>query len=327
MATAALTTLQTGYTFTDLLPPSYYDSALREDLRRGLPQPEIEFSPMWFYDAVGSDLFEQICALDSYYPTRVERGILAAHANTIARLSDAHTLIELGSGSSVKTRLLLDALRGTLREYIPLDVSATALHQACTDLSPHYPGLALHAIRSDFTTTVELPERTGPRLLVFLGSTIGNFRPTERVAFLKRLRRSMSSGDLLLLGTDLIKPEATLVAAYNDATTAKWNLNVLEVFNRAGCDFDRGGFGHVALWNDRYERIEMRLRARRTQVISNPSLGVQVRIAEGQDLLTEVSHKFTKDRVVTELAAAGLETRAWLTDTDQQFAVSLSAPL
>ena len=325
-----MTTTTLGYQYTDLLPDTYYEHALRADLRRGLSSPDNkQISPTWFYDARGSDLFEQITQLDSYYPTRCEHQILTRRAATIADLTRAQTLIELGSGSSLKTQLLLDALGPTLESYIPLDVSSTALRQACDRLAPLYPELQVHGIRTDFHTTLELPARTGPRLFAFLGSTIGNLQhPQARVQFLDRLRTTMLPGDHLLLGADLVKDPATLVAAYDDPTTAQFNLNVLAVINReTGADFNPGIFTHTAPWNPATEQIEMRLRSNVDQVVNLPALDMTVPFTAGEDLLTEISAKFTRSRVTTELAAARMTLRAWYTDPDQMFGLALAAPV
>ncbi|NUP37229.1 MAG: L-histidine N(alpha)-methyltransferase, partial [Streptomyces sp.] len=282
--------------------------------------------PKWFYDAHGSELFEQITELPEYYPTRAEREILIARSAEIAAATHARTLIELGSGSSEKTRYLLDALTG-LHTYVPVDVSESALTQAGQTLVAERPGLQVHALIADFTASVTLPDTPGPRLIAFLGGTIGNLLPVERAAFLASIRSLLSPGDALLLGTDLVKDEKVLVRAYDDAAgvTAAFNKNVLTVVNRElGADFDPGAFDHVALWDTANEWIEMRLRSRTAQSVKIPALDLAVDFDAGEELRTEVSAKFRKEGVRTELSAAGLELAHWWTDEEGRFALSLS---
>ncbi|WP_460071737.1 L-histidine N(alpha)-methyltransferase [Streptomyces sp. YKOK-I1] len=308
------------------LPEDATDAALRADVLRGLTTAPKTLPPKWFYDARGSELFERITELSEYYPTRAEREILVDRADDIARAARARTLVELGSGSSEKTRHLLDALTG-LATYVPVDVSESALTQAGHALIAERPGLDVHALIADFTKEVALPDTPGPRLLAFLGGTIGNLLPAERAVFLGSLRALLSPGDTLLLGTDLVKDEEVLVRAYDDAAgvTAEFNKNVLAVVNRElGADFDPGAFDHVALWDARSEWIEMRLRSRTEQTVKIPTLGLAVDFAPGEDLRTEVSAKFREEGVRTELAAAGLELTHWWTDGARRFALSLS---
>ncbi len=316
------------------LPPGFLAESLRGDARSGLTSREKTLPPKWFYDAQGSALFEKITELPEYYPTRAEREILHATAGQIAALTRARTLVELGSGSSEKTRVLLDALRaaGTLRCYVPVDVSEPALVAAADALSAEYPGLDVRAVLSDFTEHLGLPadgDAPAPRLVAFLGSTIGNLLPGERASFLARLRARVSPGDFFLLGTDLVKDPATLVAAYDDeaGVTAEFNKNVLAVLNaELGADFDRDGFEHVAVWDAEAEWIEMRLRSLSAQSVHLPGIGLTVSFAEGEEMRTEVSAKFRREGVRAELAEAGFSMRAWWTDAAGQFGLSLSAP-
>ncbi len=316
------------------LPPGFLAESLRGDARSGLTSREKSLPPKWFYDAQGSALFEKITELPEYYPTRAEREILHATAGQIAALTRARTLVELGSGSSEKTRALLDALRaaGTLRCYVPVDVSEPALVAAADALSAEYPGLDVRAVLSDFTEHLGLPadgDAPAPRLVAFLGSTIGNLLPGERASFLARLRAGVGPGDFFLLGTDLVKDPATLVAAYDDeaGVTAEFNKNVLAVLNaELGADFDRDGFEHVAVWDAGAEWIEMRLRSLSAQTVHLPGIGLTVSFAEGEEMRTEVSAKFRREGVRAELAAAGFSMRAWWTDSAGQFGLSLSAP-
>ena len=317
------------------LPPDFLASSLREDARAGLSASPKSLPPKWFYDANGSALFEKITELPDYYPTRAERAILRAAAGEIAAASRADTLVELGSGSSDKTRLLLDALRsaGTLRSYIPVDVSEAALADAGRRLIAEYPDLSVLALVSDFGHDLGLPADDGyghpPRMIAFLGSTIGNMLPAERAGFLARLRASVSAGDTLLLGTDLVKDPARLVAAYDDpaGVTAAFNKNVLAVLNtELGADFDPDTFDHVALWDPQAEWIEMRLRSSLAQQVRLPAIGLTVAFGEGEEMRTEVSAKFRREGVESELAAAGFVLRSWWTDPDGLFGLSLSVP-
>jgi L-histidine Nalpha-methyltransferase len=316
------------------LPPGFLAESLRADARRGLGSDPKSLPPKWFYDAQGSALFDKITELHEYYPTRAEREILAVHAAPIAALTGARTLVELGSGSSDKTRLLLDALRsaGTLRCYVPVDVSEPALVAAGDALSAEYPGLDVRAVISDFEEHLGFPadgDVPAPRLIAFLGSTIGNLLPDQRAAFLAQVRAGLRPGDFFLLGTDLVKDPATLVAAYDDdsGVTAEFNKNVLAVLNaELGADFDPDEFEHVAVWDAAAEWIEMRLRSLAAQSVHVPAIGLTVRFAAGEEMRTEVSAKFRLPGVHAELAAAGLDMRAWWTDSAAQFGLSLSVP-
>ncbi|MET9118559.1 L-histidine N(alpha)-methyltransferase [Streptomyces longwoodensis] len=314
------------FRITRTLPEDATDAALRADVLHGLTTTPKTLPPKWFYDAHGSALFELITDLPEYYPTRAEREILDARATEIATASGARTLVELGSGSSEKTRLLLDALTG-LRAYVPVDVSESALTGAGQALAAERPRLEVHALIADFTRPLELPDTPGPRLVAFLGGTIGNLLPAERARFLASVRALLAPGDALLLGTDLVKDEQVLVRAYDDAAgvTAAFNKNVLAVVDRElGADFDLDAFDHVALWDAEQEWIEMRLRSRTAQTVKVPALGLAVDFAAGEELRTEVSAKFRQDGVRAELAEAGLELSHWWTDTDGRFALSLS---
>jgi L-histidine N-alpha-methyltransferase len=327
------------------LPAGYRAASLRADALAGLTATPKSLPPKWFYDAQGSALFEKITELPEYYPTRAERAILRAAAPDIAALTGATTLVELGSGSSEKTRLLLSALRdaGTLRGYVPVDVSGSALAAAGDALAAEYPGLAVHAVVADFDKYLGVPSdadgvtgngaadgtAAGPRLVAFLGSTIGNMVPAERGVFLRRVRAMLRPGDAFLLGTDLVKDPAVLVAAYDDSAgvTAAFNKNVLAVLNaELGADFDLDAFDHVAVWDAGREWIEMRLRAASAQSVLVRDLGLTVKFAAGEEMRTEVSAKFREAGVRTELAAAGLSMRSWWTDEDGQFGLSLAVP-
>ncbi|MEU1473495.1 L-histidine N(alpha)-methyltransferase [Streptomyces sp. NPDC005761] len=314
------------FLLTRTLPVDATDAALRADVLHGLTRYPKTLPPKWFYDACGSELFEEITRLPEYYPTRAEREILIDRAAEIAAASGARTLIELGSGSSEKTRHLLDALP-ELHSYVPVDVSESALRGAANSLLAERPELSVHALIADFTAELSLPDTPGPRLVAFLGGTIGNLLPDERAAFLSSVRSLLSPGDTLLLGTDLVKDEEVLVAAYDDAAgvTAAFNRNVLSVVDRElGADFAPDDFEHVARWNPQQEWIEMRLRARRALTVKIPELDLLVSFEAGEEVRTEVSAKFRKDGVRDELAAAGMRLSQWWTDSAGRFALSLA---
>ncbi len=303
--------------------------ALRRDVRDGLTQTPKSLPPKWFYDTVGSDLFDQITRLPEYYPTRAEAQILRARSAEIAAASGADTLVELGSGTSEKTRMLLDALRdnGSLRRFIPFDVDAGVLNAAGAAIQREYPGIEIDAVCGDFEEHLDEIPRVGRRLVAFLGSTIGNLTPGPRADFLSALSDTLQPGDSLLLGTDLVKDVGRLVRAYDDSAgvTAKFNRNVLAVVNRElDADFDLEAFEHIARWNAEEERIEMWLRATSEQRVHIAALDLAVDFAAGEEMLTEVSCKFRPDGVEAELAAAGLRRTHWWTDPAGDFGLSLS---
>ncbi|MGW2304158.1 L-histidine N(alpha)-methyltransferase [Streptomyces sp. NPDC001809] len=315
------------FQLTRTLAPDAAGANLRADVLHGLNRSPKELPPKWFYDARGSELFEEITRLPEYYPTRAEREILKERAPDIAAATGARTLVELGSGSSEKTRFLIDALLPGLDAYVPVDVSESALTGAAESLLDERPGLHVHALVADFTRGLALPGTPGPRLVAFLGGTIGNLLPGERRTFLRSVRAMLTPGDALLLGTDLVKDEATLVAAYDDpaGVTAAFNKNVLTVIDRElGADFDPDAFTHVAVWDDEREWIEMRLRARRALTVKIPELDLAVPFAAGEEMRTEVSAKFRQAGVRAELAEADLELDRWWTDSAGRFALSLA---
>jgi L-histidine Nalpha-methyltransferase len=308
------------------------ERTLAEDVLDGLTKPFKEIPPKHFYDARGAELFDRICELPEYYPTRCERAILEQRSDEIATLTEAAELVELGSGTAAKTRLLLDALRdeGTLRRYVPIDVTESMVRDCAEALVEEYPGLRVHGIVGDFERHlghVPKPE-DGPRIVAFLGGTIGNFPPGSRRRFLRSMSRLLRPGvDFLLLGTDLVKDAATLEAAYDDAAgvTAEFNRNVLRVINRElDADFDVEAFEHVAFYDRDREWIEMRLRASRRMDVHVGALGLDVSFAAREEMRTEISAKFTPERLRGDLAAAGLRLFEVLTEDEGMFALSLS---
>ncbi|GAA2191550.1 L-histidine N(alpha)-methyltransferase [Micromonospora lupini] len=309
------------------LEPQDLERGLRQDVRAGLTAEAKWLPPKWFYDSRGSELFEEITRLPEYYPTRAERAVLAEHAPDVASLTGAKTLIELGSGSSEKTRLLLDAFtrRGGLGTFVPLDVSVSALLGSTAQIAADYPGLRVRGIVGDFTRQLDRLPTGGGRLVVFLGGTIGNLLPAERADFLAAMRAALEAGDWLLLGTDLVKDPSVIVPAYDDAAgvTAEFNRNVLYVINRElGADFDPEAFAHVAHWDPDHEWIEMRLRATRPMRVR--VLDLTVEFAAGEELRTEVSAKFRPEGVAAELRDAGFAAAQFWTDPDGLFGVTLA---
>lgn len=303
--------------------------ALRRDVRAGLTATPKTLPPKWFYDSAGSDLFDQITRLPEYYPTRAEAEILRDRSAEIAAASGADTLVELGSGTSEKTRTLLTALRdrGALRRFIPFDVDATVLRSAGAALQDEYPGLEIDAVCGDFEEHLGKIPGDGTRLIAFLGSTIGNLTAGPRADFLAALADSMAPGDTLLLGTDLVKDPGRLVRAYDDSAgvTARFNRNVLTVVNRElAADFPVDAFDHVARYNAAEQRIEMWLRAGHAHDVHIDALDLTVPFAAGEEMLTEVSCKFRPEDVAAELAAAGLRRTHWWTDAAGDFVLSLA---
>jgi len=313
------------------LEPGALAAQMARDVRAGLTGEPKTLPPKYFYDARGSQLFDQITRLPEYYPTRTERAILEARVHDIARLTAAETLVELGSGTSEKTRLLLEALTsaGTLQRFVPFDVDPAVLEGASAAVAQEFPTLEVEPVVGDFERHLrELPQHPR-RLLAFLGSTIGNLDPGQRATFLGHVRRTLTSGDALLLGTDLVKDPARLVAAYDDArgVTADFNKNVLSVLNRElGADFDLDAFAHVAVWDAGREWIEMRLESVWAQPVRLEALDLELQFQEGEQVRTEISAKFRREGITEELAAAGMGVTHWWSDKDSDFALSLSVP-
>jgi L-histidine Nalpha-methyltransferase len=307
------------------------ERALADDVLDGLTRPFKEIPPKHFYDARGAELFDRICELPEYYPTRAEAAILRARSDAVAARTGAAELVELGSGTAAKTRLLLAALSeaGTLRRYVPLDVTEAMVRDTAEALTREFDGLAVHGIVGDFERHLgHVPRPEGPRLVAFLGGTIGNFTPGTRRRFLRRVARLLRPGhDHLLLGADLVKDHAVLEAAYDDAAgvTAEFNRNVLHVINRElDADFEVDAFDHVAFYDREHEWIEMRLRAQRRMDVRVAALGLDVSFAAREELRTEISAKFTRARLTADLGAAGLEVVELMTDPDGLFALALA---
>ena len=304
---------------------------MRADALRGLQGSQKSIPPVWFYDERGSRLFEEITLLPEYYPTRAERKLLEAHAPAIAELAKADTLVELGAGACDKTRVLLSALQeaGTLSRYIPFDVSDEFLRSAADTLSAEFDSLELHLVIGDFHHHLgEIPD-DGRRMIAFLGGTIGNLDPAQRARFLFDLNCTMSSDDSLLLGTDLVKDRTRLVAAYDDAAgvTAEFNRNVLHVLNeQLGGNFEPDRFRHVALWNEEEQWIEMRLQADEAGDVSLTDAGITVHFDKGEDLLTEISAKFTPSGIEAELVQAGFVVEEMWGATEGEFLLTLAHP-
>ncbi|MDX6699139.1 MAG: L-histidine Nalpha-methyltransferase [Solirubrobacteraceae bacterium] len=301
---------------------------LADDVLDGLTRPFKEIPPKHFYDSRGSELFERICELPEYYPTRTETAILAERAGEIvAAAGEPVELVELGSGSTRKARMLLDAM-GAPRRYVPVDVSERMVREAAGELAADYPGLEVHGVVGDFERHLgEVPRPRGRRLVALLGGTIGNFPPGSRRRLLRDVRRMLGPGDRFLLGADLVKDPAVIQAAYDDAAgvTAEFNRNLLHVLNRElGADFDPDEFDHVAFYDARHEWVEMRLRARRAQSVWVAGLGLGVEFAEGEELRTEISAKFTPERLRADHAAAGMELDGLWTDDARLFGLSLA---
>jgi L-histidine N-alpha-methyltransferase len=308
------------------------ERSLANDVLDGLTRPFKELPPKHFYDSRGSELFERICEQPEYYPTRSERSILESRAAEIVSATGAGELVELGSGAADKARILLAAMAdaGTLQRYVPLDVSEVVVRDAAAQLVDEYPELRVHGVIGDFERhldRVPAPLDGVPRVVALLGGTIGNFPPGTRRRLLRSVGALLGPRDRLLLGTDLVKDPAVIEAAYDDAqgVTAEFNRNVLHVINRElDADFTPEQFDHVAFFDRRHEWIEMRLRAQRPCSVLIGDLGLRVEFAAGEELRTEISAKFTRARIESDYAAAGLVLDRWYTDEDEHYALSLA---
>jgi len=321
-----------AYTIDIHLGPADLEAALRRDVLRGLTASPKHLPPKWHYDERGSALFDAITRLPEYYLTRCERSILDAHAGDIAAAARADTLIELGSGTSEKTRLLLSAMSaaGTLDRFVPFDVDEATLRSAAAAIAAEYPSIQVHAVVGDFERHLPLLPAGGRRMVAFLGSTIGNLAPAVRSQFLTDLAAALAPGDMLLLGVDLMKSPDRILAAYNDpgGVTAAFSRNILCILNnRLDADFEPEAFDHVPRWDAVTEWVDIRLRARTAQTVRIAALDLRVEFAEGEEMHTEISAKFRRDRLEEELAGAGLEVRRWWTDPGDGFGVALAIRL
>jgi L-histidine N-alpha-methyltransferase len=302
---------------------------MAQEVRDGLARPLKELPPKYFYDARGSALFDRITELPEYYPSRCEREILNRHAPEI--VSGAAELVELGSGTASKTRALLYAMAGAgkLRRYVPFDVDRTVVEACASELTTAYPGLDVHGVVGDFGRDLHRIPGGDQRLFAFLGGTIGNLYRPDRVAFLAGVRELMEPRDRLIVGTDLVKDRSFLEAAYNDSQglTAEFNRNVLRVLNHGlGADFEPEAFEHVAFFDEANSWIEMRLRATGAQHVRIDGADLDVTLADGEEMRTEISTKFTREAVESELREAGLRLERFFTDGGGLFGLALAAP-
>jgi L-histidine N-alpha-methyltransferase len=307
---------------------------MARDVRAGLCEYPKKLAPKYFYDERGSRLFERITELPEYYPTRAERQILERRSAEILDAAGCPgTLIELGSGSAAKTRHLLSAMRDcdSLDTYVPVDISEEITQRTAAALVDEYPGLVVHGLVCDFEQHLErVPHGTDRRMIAFLGGTVGNLYPRQRQAFLERIAALLGPDDHLLLGTDLIKERVRLEAAYNDSAgvTAEFNKNVLAVLNHElGADFDLDSFEHVARYDAEAERMDIRLRSLVDQEVRLDGLDLEISFAGGEEMRTEISTKFTRERLESVYAGAGLELRGWFTDGAGDYALSLACPV
>jgi L-histidine N-alpha-methyltransferase len=306
-------------------------TSFANDVRRGLSAKPRFLPPKYFYDAKGSVLFDQICELPEYYPTRTEESILEARGADIVDTAGATALVELGSGSSLKTEHLLRPLLASMGEalYVPIEFSESAVREASVRLVGEYPGLMVHGVIGDFEKHLGGLPNADARLFAFLGGTIGNFTPDEMLFFLKRLAFLAEPNDSLLVGIDLVKDKDELEAAYNDSAgvTAEFNKNVLSSINTSlAGNFDLEAWEHVAFFDEENEWIEMRLRSTRNQAVRIAAIDLTLDFVAGEEIRTEISRKFTRDGFVSALEEAGLELKDWYTDENERFALALSGP-
>jgi L-histidine Nalpha-methyltransferase len=313
------------------LPADFAHHALCEDAREGLLADPKYLPARWCRDEQGAKLFAELTRQPEYYLARAEKTILSSKAAEISALAQADTLVELGAGAAERSRPLLDAMRdaGRLVRYVPVDINEQALRAGGEALAVDHPELEVRAVVADFAQHSDRLPREGRRLVTLLGGLFGGFEPDPRARLLRSLRESTGPDDTLLVGVDLVKSETLLLAAHDDeqGLTAAYHRNLLHVLNRElAADFDAEAFEHVVTWNAEREWVETRLRARTEQEVTLSELGVTVRFAAGEDLRTEITAKFQKDRVVSELADAGFAAKHWWTDPEGRFALSMSKP-
>ncbi|MCS6924347.1 MAG: L-histidine N(alpha)-methyltransferase [Candidatus Binatia bacterium] len=303
-------------------------SQLRADVARGLCQTQKALPPRYFYDARGSQLFEQICQQPEYYLTRTERAILQRHAADILDIVEECSVVELGSGSAVKTRLLFDesVRRGYHLHYVPIDISESMLRKTAQRLQAEYAQMRIEGLVADYLHGLAALPAASRRLVLFLGSNLGNFTPAEQERFFTQLVAVLQRGDCLVLGLDLRKPVEILEAAYNDraGVTAAFNLNLLRRLNRElRANFDLTTFSHLAFYNRQLHQIEMHLRSEIAQEVAIADLGMRVPFRTGETIHTEISRKFDAEEVRTQLHAYGLQECAAWTDERAWFLVAL----
>jgi len=314
------------------LPPGGPLSGMAADVRAGLTKPFKELSPRYFYDERGSELFGEITRLPEYYPTRAERSILESHSPAIVAVAGGPaTLIELGSGSAEKTRVLLDAMRdaGSLEAYAPVDISEEITRRTSEEIAGEY-GITVHGLVCDFELDLERVPLEGPRVVALLGGTIGNFAPAQRASFLRRVANLLGPEDRFLLGTDLVKDRTVLEAAYDDSAgvTAEFNKNVLAVLNRElGANFDLDAFEHTVFWDADNLWVDIRLRSLARQDVEISDLDMLVPFDRGEEMRTEISTKYAREGLEGIYREAGLELAAWFTDPDELFGLSLARAL
>ena len=311
------------------LSPTFQTEELEKDVREGFAKSLKELPSKWLYDERGSELFEEITMLEEYYLTRREREILSTYAKEIAEITQADTLVELGSGNSEKTLILLEAMNelGHCSRFVPFDVSESALEASIKTVTKAHSKIEVHGVLGDFHHHLEKIPHYGKSLIIFLGGTIGNFRPTERKEFISSVVSSMDSGDYFLLGTDLVKDKETLEAAYNDSkgVTAEFNLNMLRVLNQElDGDFKLGNFSHRSFYNEDEQWIEMRLKSECQQEVVLDKLNMCVSFSPGEEILTEISAKFLKVEIAEELEAVGFQVEQQWTDVAGDYLITLA---
>jgi L-histidine N-alpha-methyltransferase len=306
------------------------ERALADDVLDGLNHHFKDLPPKHLYDTKGALLFEDICEQPEYYPTRTERKILEDNAAAMIELTGATELVELGSGTAAKTRLLLRAMddAGHLDLYVPIDVTESMVQESASEIAAEFPSVCVHGIVGDFERHLgHVPPPSGPRIVMVLGGTIGNLTQGKRRSFLRSLAPLVGADGYIMIGTDLVKDPKIIEAAYNDAAgvTAAFNLNVLDVINRElHADFDVGSFEHVAFFDRQREWIEMRLRAKRAMRVRVDDLDLTVSFADGEEMRTEISTKFTPERLESDLQSAGLESVSQFRDEHDLYALTLA---
>ena len=317
-------------TVSHLTAPTDHHAQMIEDVRHGLTAYRKHLASKYFYDKRGSELFEEITRLPEYYLTEAETEILAGRADGIMTEFQPDEMLELGSGSSLKTRMLIESMyrnsRG--RRYVPIDISEEAIRTAASRICDDYPWLEVEGLVGDYVPDLTKIRRRGRRLVVFLGSTIGNYVPTLRHSLLRSVADALQPEDAFALGLDLVKDEPTMIAAYDDAqgVSAKFNKNILHVINRElGGDIPVDAFDHVTRFDSELSCMSQSLRASRRVVANIVALDLAVTFVPGEEIHTEVSCKFTEHQVRDEFEAAGMKLNNWLTDQGDRFAIAVGS--